>query len=354
MNRFKPLLPLGEATVTDRVVATFSSLDVDVILVAGYRHHEIKAGIRRPGITIIYNPDYEKGMFSSLQAGVRRLKPAHRAFFVLPVDVPLVRPATIRRLTMVEDSSRGKIVYPVFRGRRGHPPLVPSGLAPAILGWATSGGLKAVLESHRDLALEAPVADSFVLFDIDTPEDYRELLERFRRYDIPTEEECREILETICRVAPDRVRHSWKVAEAAAAIAGALHSAGLDIDTGLVRAAAALHDIAKGRRRHDAAGGEMLRELGFGRVGDIVGVHSDLAGGDTGLPLESKVVYLADKLIEGERRVSLDERYSSANRRLGMTPEIEAAISERLKVARAVKQEIEALLGRPLEEIVTA
>ena len=352
MNRFKPLLPLGEATVTDRVVSTFSSPDIDVLLVAGYRHEDTQAVVKQQGLTIVYNRDYERGMFSSLQAGIRRLRPVHRAFFVLPVDVPLVRSSTIRRLKDAEGQSPGRIVYPVFRGRRGHPPLVPSSLAPAILGWEKEGGLKAVLESRAELALEVPVADSFILFDIDTPEDYQELLERFRRYEIPTEEECQEILDNIQRVAPDRARHSWKVAEAAAATAVALNATGFNIDIKLVRAAAALHDIAKGQRKHDAAGGEALRELGFGRVGDIVAVHSDLAGGDTSLPLESKIVYLADKLIEGEKRVSLVERYSSANRRFGMTPEIEAAISGRLKVALAVKKELETLLGCPLDNII--
>ena len=76
-----------------------------------------------------------------------------------------------------------------------------------------------------------------------------------------------------------------------------------------------LHDIAKGQRKHDIAGGKILRELGFGKVGDIVAVHSDLAGGNTRLSLETKIVYLADKLVEGERLVSLEERYRSSRQR---------------------------------------
>lgn len=57
------------------------------------------------------------------------------------------------------------------------------------------------------------------------------------------------------------------------------------------------------------------RQLGFEKVGDIVAVHSDLAGGKVALSMESKVVYLADKFVEGERIVSLYERYYGANRR---------------------------------------
>jgi molybdenum cofactor cytidylyltransferase len=182
MKEFKPLLPLGGATVTDHVIDTFLSEGVDVLLVVGYRGDDIAAGIKKRDITVIYNPDYERGMFSSIQAGVGRLQPAHRGFFVLPVDIPLVRPATIRKLMEAAGENPEKVIYPVFGGKRGHPPLVPSGLAPAILGWQGRGGLKVVLASREDLALEVPVADSFILFDVDTPEDYRQLLERFRRH----------------------------------------------------------------------------------------------------------------------------------------------------------------------------
>lgn len=351
MNSFKPLLALGESTVTGHVVDTFSSAGADVLLVVGHRRDEIKASIKKQDITVVDNPAYRQGMFSSIRAGVRRLPPAYQAFFVLPVDIPLVRPATIRRLMEAAILNPHNIIYPVFGGRRGHPPLIPAGLAPAILGWEKGGGLKAVLSEHEKLALEIQVADGGVLFDIDTPDDYRRLLERFSRYELPTDEERDEIL-TIYGVPPDRAAHSFKVAEVADAIARALQATGVSVDADLVRSAAILHDIGKGQPKHDIAGGRALREMGFGRVGDVVAVHTDLAGGNTGLPLESKLVYLADKLVAGDKLVSLEERYSAAGRRF-RTSGAEAAIAARLEIARRVKKELDGLLGRPLEEIVS-
>jgi molybdenum cofactor cytidylyltransferase len=187
MKQFKPLLPLGGATITDRVIDLFLNEGVGVFLVAGYRRDDIAAGIKKRDITIVYNPDYEHGMFSSIQAGVRRLKSKYQGFFILPVDIPLVRPATVRRLITVASENPDNIIYPVFGGERGHPPLIPSALAPAILGWEKGGGLKAVLKSHEKLAREVPVADSFILFDIDTPEDYAALLECLKHYEVPTD-----------------------------------------------------------------------------------------------------------------------------------------------------------------------
>jgi molybdenum cofactor cytidylyltransferase len=168
MKEFKPLLPLGGRTVADCVIDTFLGAGVEVLLVVGYRWEEIAARIRRRAITIVYNPDYRQGMFSSVQTGVRRLRPEARGFFVMPVDIPLVRPATILRLMEAAAANPERIVYPVYEGKRGHPLLVPAGLAPAILGWRGAGGLKAVLASRQAQALEVPVADGFILFDIDT------------------------------------------------------------------------------------------------------------------------------------------------------------------------------------------
>jgi molybdenum cofactor cytidylyltransferase len=352
MKQFKPLLPLGETTVTDHVIATFLEAGVDVFLVVGHRRHDIINGIKKQNIKIIHNLNYKHGMFSSVQAGVRYLKPEHQAFFILPVDIPLVRPATIRRLMDTAGENPGRIIYPTFRGRRGHPPLIPSEMAPDILGWDRGGGLKAVLKSNDKLALEIQVPDSTILFDIDTPDDYAALLQRYERYEIPTDEECDVILHDICRVDPDRIKHNSKVARVAVVIGKALDTAGHKIDLEAVRTAAMLHDIAKGQRKHDIAGGKILRKLGFGKVANIVAVHSDLAGGNVNLPLESKIVYLADKLVEGEKLVSLEERYSSSKRRFGVTPEIQAAIDARLKVAQGVKKDFEALIGRDLESII--
>jgi molybdenum cofactor cytidylyltransferase len=181
MKQFKPLLPLGEETITDRVIDTFLKNKVNVFLVVGYRHENVAAVIKKRDITIVYNPDYEKGMFSSIQAGVRHLTPDYQSFFILPVDIPLVKPTTIKRLMTASEKNPRNIIYPVFEGKRGHPPLIPSSLAPAVLEWHKGGGLKAVLKSYEKLALNVPVADSFILFDIDTPEDYAALLERLKR-----------------------------------------------------------------------------------------------------------------------------------------------------------------------------
>ena len=179
MGQLKPLLTIGGETIADRLISTFLTGGAEVYLVVGHRGDEIKSGIKSRAVTIVNNPDYASGMFSSVQAGVCALKPGYEALFVMPVDMPLVNPLTIQTLTTQYNSRPGKIIYPVFRGKRGHPPLLPINLATVITGWKLEGNLKEVLKSYENLAVEVAVPDEGILLDINTPDDYRQLLKRF-------------------------------------------------------------------------------------------------------------------------------------------------------------------------------
>lgn len=197
MQDFKPLLPVGGETLTDRVISTFLGAGVDVLLVTGRRREEIVRGIKHRDITVVNNPDYESGMFSSIKAGISRLLPVHRVFFIMPVDIPLVRPATVRRLLDESERFPDMVIYPVFGRRRGHPPLIPSSLVPSILEFREDGGLRAVLSRYRNGCREVAVPDRNILFDVDTPEDYKELLVRCRQNHVPAESECDAVLDDI-------------------------------------------------------------------------------------------------------------------------------------------------------------
>ncbi|UCB43077.1 MAG: nucleotidyltransferase family protein [Dehalococcoidales bacterium] len=178
MEKFKPLLSIGGETFIDRLIATFLDNDVEVYVVVGNQAEELKAAIKGQNVVVVENPDYSLGMFTSVQAGVRALSSGYEAFFVMPVDIPLVKPATITRLMTTFAQHSGKILYPVSRRKRGHPPLIPMNLAPTITGWVKDGSLRDVLHSYESLSLEVSVPDRNILLDIDTIDDYKSLVER--------------------------------------------------------------------------------------------------------------------------------------------------------------------------------
>ncbi len=352
MKQFKPLLRIGDRTVTDRLTALYREQGIGVILVTGWQKEKLRSGIDSSDISIVENPDFATGMFSSIKAGLNQVKPGEcRAVFIHPVDIPLVRPYTIRRLLEAAEKNPGRIIYPVCGEERGHPAVLPAGIIPSILDWQGEGGLKAVLDNRAELALEISVPDDFIRLDMDTYTDYQALLLRYRVYEVPSPSECRVIF-NICNTAPDRRRHCYLVADAAGALAEALAAKGIRLDHALVRAAAVLHDIAKGQKDHAGLGGRILREMGFGRTGKTVAAHSDLPEGIAGSLIEDRIVFLADKFVAGEAPVTLEDRYGQALDRFGADSRIKANILERKGVALKVKEEFELVLGYPLERII--
>lgn len=183
MGRGKLLLPFRGATVLDATVANARAAGCRVVLVTGCRAVEIEA-LFRPAedLRIERNPDWERGMLGSIQAGLRCLAawPGSPApgFLIMPGDLPLVGPAVYRR--MIEASAECRTaglpdlpLVPRCGGRRGHPVYMPAALVPAILGLPPDGRLRDFLDGAGALAMD--VDDPAICADIDEPADYRRL-----------------------------------------------------------------------------------------------------------------------------------------------------------------------------------
>lgn len=350
LGAWKPLLPLGPSTFIEEAVRRFRAAGVDDLrVVTGHRAAEIEPVLQKLGVRVVFNPDYDQGMYASVRAGVLSLEPEIAAFFLLPVDLPLVKPRTIKALLEAQRRLGASVTYPCFQGRRGHPPLIAAA-AVRDLPRDCHGGLRAFLTRHDAGALDLEVLDEAVLLDCDTPGDYRRLLAYGLREDCPTRRECQAVWDRHGLPEPLR-RHCRLVGELAGRLALHLRGAGLELNTALVVAAGYLHDLAKGRRDHARAGAGILEDLGYGRVARVVASHVDIE------PLgqeadESQLVYLADKLVARDRLVTLEERFQPAWEKYAAQPEILAAVAQRLEHARIIKRRLEDILGIPLEELI--
>ena len=179
MGAFKPLLPFGATTVIERVIATIHEAGVETIrVVVGWQAEQLIPVLARCGIPWVRNEGFEDGMFSSVQAGVRSLPSGLRAFFILPGDMPLVQPATLTRLIAAWDAQPGGALYPCYQGRRGHPPLIATDYTPEILLATPSAVLREFLARHAQDAREIECGDPGILIDLDTPDDYRQSVEK--------------------------------------------------------------------------------------------------------------------------------------------------------------------------------
>ena len=109
------------------------------------------------------------------------------------------------------------------------------------------------------------------------------------------------------------------------------------VDTELLLSAAQLHDISRVRGfAHAAEGARLLRESGYPDVAEIVAFHHDLPD-DAGL--EAQILYLADKLVQGDREVSLRERFEGSREKC-TTPEALAAWQRRYDTAKSIAKQL--------------
>ena len=353
MGEFKPLLTFGDSTVLERDITLFRDAGIeDVRVVIGHRAGDLLPLVERLRARPVLNERYSDGMFYSVLAGVESLGADVEAFFLLPVDIPLVGRRTIALLAEAFRRGEGSILYPSFYGKRGHPPLIAARFRREILAWNGEGGLKSFLSRHDSEAADVETEDESILLDMDTLAEYDRLRSAWRKNAIPTAEECEKLLVKSFSAETPLVEHCRRVAKLAVFLAKKLNEAGCRLDTDLIESAALLHDLAKGKPNHASEGARILDEMGFPEIARIVGAHMDISIASEEPIGAAEILYLADKMTSRSRYVPVEERFEPRMRSSIADPEIRNAVSVRLENALRIKSRLEKYLGRPLHEIL--
>jgi len=174
----KALAPFGRKTALQIALENCAGLAPPVV-VLGHRAAEVRPTVP-PGVRVVVNRAWQRGQLNSLLAGLRRVPP-RAAFILYPVDYPLLRPATLRRLVAGFRSRRRhqSIVAPVFRRRQGHPVIFSAALRAELLRARTA---KEVVERNPQRLKLVPVGTPAIWQDFSTPASYRRRRREYRRY----------------------------------------------------------------------------------------------------------------------------------------------------------------------------
>lgn len=180
LGRPKQLLPVGEATLLDATLATVrrcvleQSLD-QVVVALGGAADEVEATVDLSGCTVVRNDAFGEGCSSSIAAALPAVSPEATGIVLLLGDQPLVRPETVAALVQ---AARGvHLAVCRYADGLGHPFWLGHDLFDALAGLHGDKAVwKLVDAAGQDLVtvdVEGPVP-----VDVDTPEDYRALLEQ--------------------------------------------------------------------------------------------------------------------------------------------------------------------------------
>lgn len=180
MGTWKPLLeyrkrPLIFASVDNALAACER-----VILVSGHRAEELEkmcaeeyAGSQR--VECIRNPQYERGMFSSIQTGAAQIR--SQWFFVSLGDMPEIpKELYFKLVELADQSDEYDIIRPLFQERPAHPVLLRRSVITSIRSLPADANMQQVFKHHSSHSgqkvMEVPVDEPGSLFDIDSPADF--------------------------------------------------------------------------------------------------------------------------------------------------------------------------------------
>lgn len=136
---------------------------------------------------------------------------------------------------------------------------------------------------------------------------------------------------------PDQViAHCKAVRNQSLKIVDDLKSRGIQVNLELIQSAALLHDLARTENNHPEVGAKILISEGYEAVAESVRQHHDIQDDAT---IETKIVYLADKQIQGIEEISLEQRFECSYSKCD-TSEAKAAHQMRKEQAMKVESDI--------------
>lgn len=175
MGQPKMLLPWGDHTVIEHVVASFLNGGIkDILVVTGGAKSQVETALANYSVRIKHNPEYASGeMLSSLQQAIRNMPGETQAALIGLGDQPHVQESSIRAICEAYETSGSSLIVPSFQMKRGHPWLVTRSLWKEILELRPPSTSRDFLNKYSDAIHYVTVDTPTILADLDTPEDYR-------------------------------------------------------------------------------------------------------------------------------------------------------------------------------------
>ena len=160
----------GQAMVNRVVAAVRASRAGPILVVVGHEADKLRAAIGNDNVRFVENPDYAKGLSTSLARATAALDRNVDGVVVCLGDMPRVSAAAIDRLIAAFDPLEGRaICVPTYNGKRGNPMIFAQRFFDEVRDISGDLGARQLTGAYPDLTCEVEMAEDGVLLDIDTP-----------------------------------------------------------------------------------------------------------------------------------------------------------------------------------------
>jgi molybdenum cofactor cytidylyltransferase len=161
----------GAPMVRVAAAAVLASGARPVLAVTGHQGEQVRTALAGLEVQLVDNPDFARGLATSLKAGLRAVPPEADGVLVVLGDMPRIRAEHLDLLIAAfAGCGGGAIVVPTHQGRRGNPVLWPRALFAEMLTLDGDAGARRLIASHADRVRECDLASDAIFLDVDTPE----------------------------------------------------------------------------------------------------------------------------------------------------------------------------------------
>ncbi len=177
MGKPKMLLSFKGKTLLQHAIDEVNEIKQRLVVVTGCHHNLIKDVLLFQCIHFIENKNWEEGMGSSVRTGVDYIlqkHPSAESIIILVCDLPYLSSDILQALIDVQQQTGKGIVASAYNNNIGTPVLFTKKYFTQLALLNGQAGAKKVIQQFIDdtTTVDFPQGD----IDIDTPEDYEQLL----------------------------------------------------------------------------------------------------------------------------------------------------------------------------------
>ncbi len=188
MGTLKALLDWhGRPLIMHQIVALRQAGADEVVVVLGHRADELQARIganrdvyEAGNVRCVINSHYSEGKTTSIKTGLKAISTdASSAGPILMLNVDQPRSASVINQVLSAHIGRSDklITIPTYNGKGGHPTAISRSLHQEMLQIdEATQGMRAVTERHREATQRVELGAPELLWDVNTPEQYRAAL----------------------------------------------------------------------------------------------------------------------------------------------------------------------------------
>lgn len=173
----KQLVRFQQQSLLQRILQTAQHTSArPIVVVLGAYASTILPDMQDSAVTVVINPDWESGMGSSIQTGVRELTRIDEHvsdLLILLCDQPFITPALLEDLINTHYRQNKGITACAYAATTGTPVIFHKRYFSRLLALNGQEGAKKIIIQHPEDLATVPFPDGII--DIDTPNDLEQL-----------------------------------------------------------------------------------------------------------------------------------------------------------------------------------